>query len=865
MGDDINMAARLMSTADWQEILVSKRTKDRVAALVDVKDRGELKVKGKEILIPTFEVLGRSSAAMGGQRAGGGAEIFIGRNDELELLQGRIQSLLDGSGQIVCVIGEGGLGKSRLGREAFSWLSQQSGGDNVSILRAQALSFSEQVSHWLAAQILRASLKLKADATEDDVLFALWELGEDLLGKENAREAIPFLAHLLNLELEGEWASWVSELDPKVRRKQTFWAAREFFAALAKRQPTLIVIEDMHFADEGSLALIEELLQTTVQAPLMLLLLFRPQRDKGCWRLREHIANALPHRYTEISLTNLDEDEGRKLLDALLPGAVFPEATYEEVFGKTAGNPFYLEEVVRSLIESNAVFPDEENEGQWLVSAGIEAISVPDSLQGAIVARIDRLTEEARLALQMASVIGRRFQTDVLKNMTEADSELGMLLAQLERGDMVKPEAISGDPSYFFPDALVQEVAYDNLLRRRRQELHRRVGETLENLLEGTGQIESECELLAYHFHLSDDEEKAAQYLEMAGKKARGEYALGTALAHYQKLLALRKHQKDLPGQASVLYTLGSMAYEMGSYIQGESWLDESVTLLRELNDPQNEAWSVMYLGMIALKQGDYPTSRAHHTHALKLAREREDEFQEGIHITNLARVSLRLGQYAEALEQFSRSLEMKIRANDAKGQGFSRFFIGLTNLNLGDTQAAQEAIDQALALWQGADDKRGIAYSYYGLGLHALATGDNEAACTQLEQALGMFTELDLSAEIIETLSNLALAQLAVGSPDAARGTSDRAMTLLLEQKDVEEVQQIYLNHYLVLSAAGEPAAGEVLDKAFAAMTEQAGRIEDEAERKVFLCEVPVNRKISELQQAAPKSTRKKAKLKAV
>ncbi|NIQ96751.1 MAG: hypothetical protein GWN87_23105, partial [Desulfuromonadales bacterium] len=165
------------------------------------------------------------------------------------------------------------------------------------------------------------------------------------------------------------------------------------------------------------------------------------------------------------------------MLDALLPGALFPESTYAEVFGKTAGNPFYLEEVVRSLMESNAVFRDEENEGHWLVSAGIEAISVPDSLQGAIVARIDRLTEEARLALQMASVIGRRFQTEVLKNMTEADSELGMLLAQLERGDMVKPEALSGDPSYFFPDALVQEVAYDNLLLRRRQEFHRRVGE----------------------------------------------------------------------------------------------------------------------------------------------------------------------------------------------------------------------------------------------------------------------------------------------------------------------------------------------------------------------------------------------------
>ena len=170
-----------------------------------------------------------------------------------------------------------------------------------------------------------------------------------------------------------------------------------------------------------------------------------------------------------------------------------------------------------------------------------------------------------------------------------------------------------------------------------------------------------------------------------------------------------------------------------------------------------------------------------------------------------------------------------------------------------------------ALALWQGANDKRGIAYAYYGLGLHALATGDNETACKHLEQALGMFTELDLSAEVIETLSNLALAQLALGSPEAARGTSDRAMALLLEQKDVEEVQQIYLNHYLVLSAAGEPEAGEVLGKAFAAMTEQAERIEDEAERKVFLCEVPVNRKISELQQAAPKSARKKAKLKAV
>ncbi len=746
MGDDINLAARLMSNASWQQILISKVTQEHIAAFFELKDLGELKVKGKEILIHAFEVLERREEIGRTRGLDFGESPLTGRDKDMDTLKASTRELLRGRGQIVAVIGNSGLGKSRLTREMRTWLLTegvqgdrsfdyaQDDIDRVQWLEGQSLSFSEQMNYWLAVQVFQGVLGLDRDASPDDVLFALWERGEDLLGKESAREAIPFLAHLMGLELEGEWAQWVEELDPSVRQKQTFWAAREFFTAAAREQPVVIALDDLHWADEASLALVEDLLSVTDHVPLMFWLIFRARREKGCWRLRDRAASAFPHRYTEVILGPLSEEDSCELLGKLLPGAEFSPETEQEILEKAAGNPFYLEEVVRSLIDSGAVVPDPDQEDKWQVTGKIRQITVPGTLQAAIVARIDRLTEDARRALQMAAVIGRRFQVGMLRRLSHTEAQLDAWLAQLERSGLIRSidtAESSGDlkasatsktsatskmsptskasatMSYAFPDALVQEVAYDSLLVQSRQQFHRQIGEALEESF--AGRLEQACDLLAYHFHRSNDEAKAITYLEMAGRVAQAKFANETAMQHYTDLLG------RLDG------------------LRSETLPDLDVDVWEKRCDILAQRQKIYGLwGQQDERQADLETM-------LALAKTHDDADRHSDALNMLADFYFTTGQYAEAEKAAREALAMKTTLKDTAGQAAALNTIGTLNYVRGDYDKARHPLEQAATFYREVNDPEGEAWSMMYLGMIDFMTGNYADAERYHEHALEM------------------------------------------------------------------------------------------------------------------------------
>ncbi len=845
MGDDINMAARLMSNAPWGEIYVSRKTRDNVNAYVELADRGELKVKGKEIRIPTFSVVGRKDEVGRTRGLEHGESPLTGRDPMLAKFIERGEIFLKKRGQIVAVMGNSGIGKSRLLREFRKWLGEHTEPESIQWIEARALSFSEQTTYWMAGQVMRSLLHLKPDASQDDVLYTLGDAAERLLG-EDAMDATPYLAHMMGLELGEEW-DWVRKEDPKVRQKQILWAASRFFMQSALEKPIVLALDDLHWADEASLLLFEHLLAISDQAPLMFCLLFRALRDKGCWRLRDRAASEYPHRFFEIELQPLSKGESAALLGQLLPGAVFKPETREEILSKATGNPFYLEEVVQNLLEGEAVIPDAANPGMWVVTDKIAEVTVPASLHAAIVARLDRLNEDARLALQMASVIGRQFRMELLRDLAHAEQEIELWVAQLERSGFVRPADLEQIESiYTFPEAMVQEVAYDSVLVQSRQQMHLRIAEMLEEVY--AENPESYCELLAFHFSNSPDDERALKYLTMAAKKAEGQYANATAIQNYGKILKIQRARGDQAGQAGTLYTMGAKAYEIGEYDHAQTWLEESVQILRELENPASEGWSVMYLGMIALKRAHYPTALAHHKHALELARGREDKFQEGIHLTNLARVLLRMGQYQHAIKMFDESLELKRANNDLPGQGFSWFYLGLIHIYQKNFAEAEKALNQSVEMWQQVPkNDRGMAYCYQGLGLLALHQEQFQQAAEHLGKAVETCEKLVLKAELIENLSHLSQALLGLGEKQHARDTSERAIKLLEAQKDVEEVQQIYFNHYRVLHAHHENEADNFLQGAHQIASAQAALITEPAARQTFLTAVVVNTQIAE------------------
>lgn len=861
MGDDINMAARLMSQAGWQEIFVSEKTRERVAPFFELADRGALKVKGKEILIPTFQVTGRRQEIGRTRGLDSGESPYTGRENEFRTAEEAGRAFLAGRSQILAVIGEGGRGKSRLKRELNRWLFDQTGNDHVLWLEGQALSFSEQVSYWLAIQLMHGALGLKLDANKDDVLFTLWERGESLLGKAVAREAIPFLAHLMELPLEGEWARWVAELEPHTRQKQTFWAIREFITALAKEQPIIIVLDDLHWADEPSLALIEDLLSLTDRVPLFFYLIFRERRDKGCWRLRDKAATGFPHRYTELHLRPLSTANSRQLLSRLLPGAKFAGPNQQEILDKAAGNPYYLEEVVRSLIASGAVVPDETQPGHWQVTDKIEQIAVPDSLEGMVVARLDRLTEEVRQALQMASVIGRLFQVGLLRKLSASENALDFSMAELERNGLIKLVEPSKDnsassngsaapsnrkkrgaavnrlldvlsdkiveseqepdPTYTFPDALVQEVAYESLLVQRRREFHRRVAEELEVVF--AHRLEQESELLAYHFCLSDDSEKAIHYLQLAAGKSQASFANETALRHYNRLLELfadqeekwqerfevlarrqkihgllgqqEARQQDLetmlaladahPGpdganrRADALNGLAELYQLTGRYAETEDTARQALSLKEEASDPAGQAAALQQMGVVAYYRGDYQQARPILEQAVSLRSQLQDAEGIGWSELYLTMIDFVQGNYGSALSHNDLALASAESRQDWRQMGIHLNNEGRILHRLGEYQQALTQLERSLEMRGRVGDRGGQGFTLFGMGLVHAYLGHYDQAEAVLRQSLELRQTIQDERGIRYCLNGLGLVALGRGNAGEAESFFQQAFDL--------------------------------------------------------------------------------------
>ncbi len=799
MGDDINMAARLMSKAGWQDIFVSDKTYERVHELFDLEDKGELKVKGKEIKIRTYKVKGRVGQYR--QIRGWGTEKIpmLGRDQELEQLAKSFEALLKERGQIVVVTGDSGLGKTRLMREARTWLEHHSDEGQIRWVEGHALSFSEQVSYWLATDVMEHILELPPDEPSKKRLYKLWETCETLLGKETSREVVPYLAGLVGVEEQSEWRD-IYNLDPRVRQKQTFWAARQFFAALARQHTTVIVLDDLHWADEASLALFADLLSVTDEAPLMFYLIMRQVREKGAWRLRDRAERDFHHRYSEVALAPLDRAHTNQMLAALLPGATLPDELLKEIYDKSIGNPFYIDEIVQWLKDLGAVVPEESEpdylgelisnvrrkpaatkEVRWKVQPDqIQSIGVPDTLHSALISRLDRLTGDARQALQIAAVIGREFQLEVLRNLSEGVQSLQQPLAQLERNNLIQPVDLSQE-GYQFPDALIQEVAYENLLMQRRMEVHSRVGAILEHLY--GERADQECEKLAFHYYRSNNTERAIHYLELAGRKAQTEYANQTALEHYTNLLNLLANTPENREQRFKILGLRQKIY--GVLGKNTDRLQDLQTMQSMAQECQNEAWrgeTLVNLADMYSWTGRYNETTQAAQEALEIMQRTDNLAGQAAALHNLGVVSYYRGQYAQANEYLEPAINLRRQIGDLEGETWSEMYLGMMYFMQGNYDMASQHCTHALQISQDRQDWAQIGIHQTNAGRISLRLGSYASALEQLEHSLEMKTRVgDVMGQCF-SLYAIGQAHYYLEQMEQAEASLQKALTLCLK-----------------------------------------------------------------------------------
>jgi ABC-type oligopeptide transport system substrate-binding subunit len=403
--------------------------------------------------------------------------------------------------------------------------------------------------YWPFRDLLRSWLGVLADEPELRVRVALRRNLERLFG-ERVLEVYPYLGAMLGIALEPDAQGRLDELSPEALQFRTFEVVRGLLGRLAEDGPVAVALEDLHWADATSLQLLERLMGDTESSALLLVLTSRPERDHPSWRLKESAARELPHRTRELALEALSGDAGRELLHALVGRDALPADMQRRILEPAEGNPFFLEEIVRSLADAGALV--RQGEG-WRFDHAVE-VEVPPTVEKVILARIDRLDPGAHAALMAASVLGREFGLPILEAVAGGNGSVQSSLSDLQRLDLVRESRRWPEPEYRFKHALILEAAYRTLVTEDRTRLHRKAAEWLEEAY--AGREDEVAGLLAHHWLAAEDEDKAVTYLTRAGDRARQEYALDEAIGHYRDLLPILERRGERQEVALVLFKL---------------------------------------------------------------------------------------------------------------------------------------------------------------------------------------------------------------------------------------------------------------------------------------------------------------------
>ncbi len=548
-GDTLNTAARLQSVAQPDTVLVGATTRRFIEPAFDWGDEKQYSLKGKTEPVAASEATAVLSASSKVRGLEGAPTRFVGRDRELQMTADVVESARAGSGSVLFISGEPGIGKSRLLGETRS-MSQRPGADHRRLLwlEGRCVSYGESMPYWPYRDLIRDWLGVSPDEPELRARVALRRHVERLFA-DRTLEIYPYLGAMLGLALEPDAASRLTPLSPEALQYRTFEVIRLLFERLADDGPVVVAIEDLHWADATSVQLTERLLPVTEAAAVVLAFTVRLERDHASWRVKETAAREFPHRTREIALEAFGGEVDRELLSSLIGPGTLPPALETQVLAAAEGNPFYLEELVRTMADSGALMRQKSG---WRFDHEVP-LEIPGSVEKVILARIDRLTPACRDVIAAASVLGRRFSLPLLKGVG-GDGAMQDALHELQRLDLLREGRRWPEPEYRFKHVLIQETAYRTLLTVQRERLHRRAAEWLEQ--QHAGNQDEVLGLLAHHWLAAANEEKAIVYLTRAGDKARLEYALDEAIGHYRALLPLLDRRGEKRGMALVLFKL---------------------------------------------------------------------------------------------------------------------------------------------------------------------------------------------------------------------------------------------------------------------------------------------------------------------
>ena len=413
MGDAVNVAARMQATARAGSVLVTAATYRFISPLVDAVDVGMLELKGKSDAVQAYEISGLKAGAKSARGLVGIRAPMIGRDAQLTRLRDVFGVVRAGQGRVACVLGEPGMGKTRLLSELRADIERTDG--SVRWIEGRCLSYGETLPYHLVLDLVRSLIGVSASSDESQVAEALERVLRDLLG-DGWAETYAYLGHLLSLPLAPDMVARLSSLETEAMKRYVA-SLILVLRAVSARGPVVVVFDDVHWADAASVDTILPLLPSIAPMPVFCILSSRVERKSAGWRLISGARDVFGDALTDIRVDPLSLEDSRALVSNLLRIESLPADTRELVLAKAEGNPFFVEEVIRMLIDRGAIVREGD---RWVATELVSSIDIPDTLQGLLLARIDRLPQESKRTLRVASVIGRQFGLTILERLLEA-------------------------------------------------------------------------------------------------------------------------------------------------------------------------------------------------------------------------------------------------------------------------------------------------------------------------------------------------------------------------------------------------------------------------------------------------------------
>ncbi len=776
---------QMVQRAEPEQIMLSDSTRQLLPAFLSVTPAGQLAAQPEHPPELIFSLNVPRSTPDYLRHQNYRRTPLIGREQELAALQQASAAVLSGVGRAILIIGDPGIGKSRLLAE-WKATVRESEGDQVRWIEARCRSFGREIGYHLLVELVHAMLELSAPTDPACVAAALTALAADLPDRSNV---LPYLAHLLGLRHAlptNANTAPPAHIEPRTLRNRYLHAIQVLVQTLAQHRPLILVLEDMHWADPSSVELLLRLIPLISELPMLLCLTSRPERESAGWRMVAALRDQLGDTVLELPLHPLNRHDTTQLVAALLhlDSASVPPTVRDLVLARADGNPYFMEELVRVLIDQQLIVHDQFG---WTLTDDPTRITIPDTLQALLQARIDQLALPVRQTIRVAAVIGRQFAVPVLARVLGHPHDLLQHLTTLERAGLIQLANARPQLEYRFRHALVQEAAYAALLADDRADLHYRVGEALEQLY--PDQRQRRASSLARHFTAAGVQAQAVTYAILAGQVALTAFANQEAEGHFRT--ALSRATTDA-ARAEACAGLGIAVARQSRYLEAITIWSEGIEYAYRLHDLDLMARLYARAARAASYDDDYQE-------ALRLCQEgvsRTSHAAEGAGLAALLHEAGRAYHFngipdvAYAYCERALAMAERLHAVDVQAEA-------LTTLAILPEQPPAQAqlwLEQAVALAEPAGLLQTAARAHYNLSVQIIThTHDFAGARYHAQRATELAAQQGIAAE--ELMFRRMLVQFDTLAGDFARAESNLAtLHQLARQSDNRALYERYI-----------------------------------------------------------------------